>query len=269
MQQIENIPVLEQIREVAQYLWEKGWAERNAGNISINLTAEIKAMGIDSRQFPFVEDDRMLSDLAGNSFFFTGSGLRLRDLARGEDGLERNGCVLTVSADGKGYHIIWGGKDREDIKPTSEIRSHLNIHLDLLRRNSDHRVVLHTHAIELLALTHSKEHCKDSAQISKLLWSMLPEVRAFVPRGIALLPYRLPSSDALAKLTVEALREHDVALWSKHGVIATGADMLQTFDFIDVANKGAIIVLMCLSAGYAPVGMTDEEMQELVVAFNL
>ena len=27
-----------QIAEVAGYLWEKGWAERNGGNISVNLT---------------------------------------------------------------------------------------------------------------------------------------------------------------------------------------------------------------------------------------
>ena len=49
---LENRPQLEaavmQVAEVAGYLWEKGWAERNGGNITINITEfvddEIKAM---------------------------------------------------------------------------------------------------------------------------------------------------------------------------------------------------------------------------------
>ena len=36
------------IAEVAGYLWQKGWAERNGGNITVNITAfiddEIKAL---------------------------------------------------------------------------------------------------------------------------------------------------------------------------------------------------------------------------------
>ena len=30
--------VLAEMAEVAQYLWERGWAEKNAGNISLNIT---------------------------------------------------------------------------------------------------------------------------------------------------------------------------------------------------------------------------------------
>ena len=40
--------VVEQIAEVAGYLWEKGWAERNGGNITVNVTEfvdeEIRSM---------------------------------------------------------------------------------------------------------------------------------------------------------------------------------------------------------------------------------
>ena len=39
---IDNNPELkhriEQVAEVAGYLWQKGWAERNGGNITINIT---------------------------------------------------------------------------------------------------------------------------------------------------------------------------------------------------------------------------------------
>ena len=30
--------VVEQIAEVTGYLWQKGWAERNGGNITVNVT---------------------------------------------------------------------------------------------------------------------------------------------------------------------------------------------------------------------------------------
>ena len=31
-------PILHDVREVSGYLWERGWAERNAGNLSIDVT---------------------------------------------------------------------------------------------------------------------------------------------------------------------------------------------------------------------------------------
>ena len=49
---LENRPTLtyavNQVAEVAGYLWQKGWAERNGGNITLNITEfvddEIKAL---------------------------------------------------------------------------------------------------------------------------------------------------------------------------------------------------------------------------------
>ena len=32
---------IEQIAEAAGYLWQKGWAERNGGNITVNITEYI------------------------------------------------------------------------------------------------------------------------------------------------------------------------------------------------------------------------------------
>lgn len=39
---LENRPALtaevEKVAETAGYLWQKGWAERNGGNITVNIT---------------------------------------------------------------------------------------------------------------------------------------------------------------------------------------------------------------------------------------
>ena len=34
--------VLKDISEVSGYMWNKGWAEKNAGNISVNITQILK-----------------------------------------------------------------------------------------------------------------------------------------------------------------------------------------------------------------------------------
>ena len=54
---LENRPELAQrvaeVAEVAGYLWQKGWAERNGGNITVNVTAyaddEIRSMSFRRR----------------------------------------------------------------------------------------------------------------------------------------------------------------------------------------------------------------------------
>ena len=45
---IDNNPELkhqiDQVAEVAGYLWQKGWAERNGGNIVINVTDQLSTL---------------------------------------------------------------------------------------------------------------------------------------------------------------------------------------------------------------------------------
>lgn len=57
---LENRPALaaevDKVAEVAGYLWQKGWAERNGGNITVNITEHvddvIRAMEPVSGRFP-------------------------------------------------------------------------------------------------------------------------------------------------------------------------------------------------------------------------
>jgi len=259
---------LKQIAEVAKYLWDKGWAERNGGNLSLNLTGEIGKLK-NLSNYNYIADLCLPKELSNHAFFVTGTGLRIRDLICGIKGLEKNACIIYLDDHAKGYYIIWGGKKDKDFRPTSELCTHLYMHLALIKQESSHKAVLHTHPIELIALSHSAKYCKSSKQLTNYLWSMLPEVRAFVPKGINIVPYALPGSQKLAELTVNALKNSDVALWKKHGAIATGKDLQEAFDFIDVANKGAIIFLKCLSAGFIPEGLSNQELKALEQTFNL
>ena len=57
------------VAEVAGYLWQRGWAERNGGNISVNvtdlLTDEEKALPAISERYPL---PKVMNALKGNFF---------------------------------------------------------------------------------------------------------------------------------------------------------------------------------------------------------
>jgi len=257
---------IEKVSETAKCLWQKGWAERNGGNISVNLTGLIKspkAKALD--RFPYVPIKDYPKGSAGMLFFVKRTGERIRDMISPKKG----GCIVRIDDDAKGYHMLWEGDGPGKSKATSEFISHVLIHLDKVSSGSDHRAVVHTHPLELITLSHHPRYNLDETLLNKIIWSMLPEVRACVPRGIAITPYTMPGSKELAELTLDGLRSRDVVIWSKHGATASGRDALEAFDFIDVANKGAAILLKGLASGFEPEGMSEREMRDFEKEFHL
>ena len=106
----------------------------------------------------------------------------------------------------------------------------------------------------------------DGKAVDRVLWSMHPEVKVFLPEGIGFAPYRVPGSEDLADVTLAALADHRLALWAKHGCVAVGRNLLAAFDLIDVANKGAELYLLCKSAGVEPEGLSEDELKALALA---
>jgi len=264
---LENRPALkaavDQVAEVAGYLWQKGWAERNGGNITINITEYVdEAM----KALPAIDAPcsigKTLPHLKGCWFYCKGTGKRMRDLAREP---MANGSIIRILEDCARYEIVADAV----VAPTSELPSHLAVHDYLLAKGSPYRASLHTHPIELVALTHSKKWMeKDVA--TRMLWSMIPETKAFCPRGLGIVPYLLPSSVELADATLRTLDEgYDVVMWEKHGVFAVDTDIMSAFDQVDVLNKSALIYIAARNMGFEPEGMSDAQMKEMSVAFNL
>lgn len=249
--------------EVAGYLWQNGWAERNGGNITINITEHVDVDKIYSLPAisPVTPIGMTLPNIKGCVFFCKGTGRRMRDLARWP---MDNGSVIRILPSCDSYEIVADNP----VKPTSELPSHLAIHNDLLGKGSTFRASIHTHPIELVAMSHAKKFLKPGV-LTHLLWSMIPETRAFCPKGLGIIPYEMPSSVKLAEETVKGLQEHNVVLWEKHGVVAIGEDALSAFDEIDVLSKSAKIYESAKSMGFEPDGMTDQAMDELKEAFGL
>lgn len=253
---------IDRIAEVAGYLWTKGWAERNGGNISVNLTTllseEEKALPALVSSIPLQE---AMTALCGHVFYVTGTGKRMRYVAKDPFA---NGSLIRIAADGKSYDIL----AEQPIPPTSELPSHLLMHNFLRAKGRDNRVVLHTHPTDIIGMTHCKPFL-DSEKITRTLWSMIPECRIIVPKGVGIVPYEIPGTLALAHATIRQLEEHDVVFWEKHGILAVGEDLIECFDAIDTLSKSAQIYFSARMTGYEPEGMTEQQLDDLVPAFGL
>lgn len=263
---LENRPALAaeiaKVAEVAGYLWQKGWAERNGGNITVNVTEHIdeaaRALPAISERYPI---GTVLPHLKGCWFFCKGTNRRMRDLARRP---MENGSFIRIADDCASYEIVADAP----VRPTSELASHLAMHDKMVADGQGYKAALHTHPIDLVAMTHNPAFLKKDV-LTNLLWSMIPETRAFCPKGLGIVPYEMPSSVKLARATVEALKEYDVVMWEKHGVCAVGPDIFEAFDQVDVLSKSAQIYLTAKAMGFEPTGTTQGQMDELKRAFNL
>lgn len=270
---IDNNPELkhqiEQVAEVAGYLWQKGWGERNGGNIVVNVTEQLSAFpllwGAGEIKNPLsipISIGTTLPHLKSCYFFCKGTNRRMRDLARWP---MDNGSVIRITDDCAHYEIIAD----KPVKPTSELPSHLSVHNYLISKGSPYKASLHTHPIELVAMTHHRTFLEKDV-LTKLLWSMIPETRAFCPKGLGIVPYLLPSSVELGEATIKTINEgYDVVMWEKHGVFAVDTDIMSAFDQVDVLNKAAQIYMSARNMGFEPEGMSEAQMKELEDVFGL
>lgn len=254
--------VIDQVAEVAGYLWQKGWAERNGGNITVNVTDlvddEIKALPAIAPARPI---GKILPNLKGTYFYAKGTGKRMRDLARRP---MENGAIIRVCDDCASYEIIADNA----VLPTSELPSHLSLQDYLIGTGSCYKATLHTHPIELVAMSHIQRFLRPG-EMTRVLWSMIPETLAFAPLGIGVVPYAMPGSLELADATLEQIKTHDVVLWEKHGTTSVGIDIMDAFDQTDVLCKSAHIYMCARSMGSEPDGMTEEAVKAVQETFHL
>ncbi len=243
-------PTHTQISEVALMLHQNGWAEKNAGNFSIKINSD--AEEISGAVIPLSVSYK---NIANNTFIITGKGTRMRDIAKSPT---ENTVIIKINSDGNSYSIL----SQSDVAPTSELPTHLSIHNMIAQRGSNERAVIHSHVTELIALTHIKEYCSQQ-NINKLLWQMHPETIMFIPKGVGFVPFMMPGSNKIATATIIALKNHQIALWEKHGVFSIADSLNNCYDLIDIIAKSAKMYFMCASTGVLPQGLSDEQLKEL------
>ena len=264
--------VINDIAEVAGHIWQKGWGERNGGNITVNISEYASPLW---SSLPALKANISLGctlpGLQGQFFYAKGTQKRMRDLARQP---MLNGSIIRITGDCAHYDIIADNC----IMPTSELPSHLMVQNHLIATGSSYKDTLHTHPIELVAMSHNPRFLQTDKTASDMLtanlltrtlWSMIPETLAFAPLGIGIVPYQMPGSIELAQATLAQIQNYDVVLWEKHGTFSVGKDIIDAFDQTDVLNKAAVIYMRARSMGFEPDGMTDRQMADLRKTFAL
>ena len=198
--EIKNI--IKSASQIAWYLWSKGWAERNAGNISINISHLVNDDIGKNNEFTENRLDKEYPKLNGMYFFVTATGKRMRDIAKHPF---ENSCIIKIIEKGKKYRVINISKKIKEIQPTSELSTHLAIHEIVKKDKRKCKVIIHTHSSELIALTQISE-LKDEEKLNHLLWGMHPETIIFIPKGVGFVPYQTPGTLEIAESTLKSFR---------------------------------------------------------------
>ena len=130
--------IVAEFAKIAKYLWDKGWAEKNAGNISVNISRIIDPATTLFKRSSYFSLPSIYPHLAGQILLLTSSGAKMRDFS--PDNLEHL-CFVKLNETGD-QCIVWPPECR---KPTSELPTHLAVHDMLIRTGSASKALLHSH----------------------------------------------------------------------------------------------------------------------------
>jgi rhamnulose-1-phosphate aldolase len=259
-----EIPFVGEMMEVTRNMWEMGWDERNGGNISYLLEEEVVKTYIDitnvkctlALEFPVV-------DLAGKYFIVTGTGKYFKNVVFKP---EENLGVIRVAADGKSIGILWGYEDGS--RPTSELAAHFMSHIQRLKRDPNHRIIMHAHATNVLAMTFV--HDLDEKTFTKTLWQMCTECLVVFSDGIGIIPWIVPGTNEIGQFTADKMKEYRVVIWPQHGIFCAGTTMDETFGLLETIEKAAqIYMLISAHQGGIKQMIRDQELLDLAKRFSV
>lgn len=250
--------ILTELKQVSNLIWERGWAEANAGNFSIDITDSINIKNLKIKNSGCEYINSIYSNIKNRIFLVSGSGSKMREIAINPI---TKLCIVLVNEKGNGYYNFPLDLKKSN-RPTSEVLAHLEIHDRLRQENKNENVVLHTHPTEVIALTQIKKFCNEKS-INRLLYSIQPEVSFVFPDGIGFIKYYLTGSEKLAKATGEKFSSKRTVIWEKHGLITSGKSLFDAFDKTEVLVKSLKIYFLCNSAGNKAEGISVNGIKEL------
>lgn len=261
---LELDQIIYQLGQAGQRLAEIGAAEGGAGNMSVCVRKPLDV----SVLFPHMQAIELpypAPELEGMMLIVTGSGRRLREIA--EAPLANLACIL-VEAGGKTAKQFTSSQAQFK-RVSSEFNSHLAVHADRMRAsNIEVHTVLHGQPIHLTLLSHQAEY-QDEKFLNQRLLRWQPETIFNMPEGIGVIPFLMPGSAQLVVETKLALRDHQIVVWARHGVMARADNsILHAVDLIEYAETAAHYeTLNLLTDGGS--GLSPEEIREICKYWNI
>ena len=243
-------------------LYRLGWDERNGGNLSYLLYDEDIEGYLDTdkviREIPMSFD---ASAIKGKIFLVTGTGKYFKNVQY--DPAENLG-IIRISDKGNVAELLWGFTDGG--KFTSELPAHLMSHMVRLEIDPAHRVVMHTHPTNTIAM--SLVHDISPRAFTRTLWQMQTESIVVFPEGVAVLPWMVCGTNDIGVATAEQLRRQRLCVWTAHGIYGTGRTLDEAFGLIETVEKAAQLYMLSAGLGIKN-GITDDELRALAATFGL
>ena len=129
-----------------------------------------------------------------------------------------------------GIMNIMGENLTPDLKPSIESGMHLAIY----KRKTEIKAIVHAHPVCASSFTAMK---------SRIETDLTAEACAILGTP-AVVPYALMGTADLANLAAQNIENSDILLLENHGVLTTGANLLQAFDKTEVLENAARMTLI-------------------------
>lgn len=243
-------------------IYQVGWGENHAGNLSYRLIEKEIEMYIDKDRDPASEYklERTCPELGNEYFLVTASGSPFKNVKHNPD---IHLGIIQINEEGSAYKVIWGF--REGRKPTSELPTHLLCQNERIKQDPENRIILHCHPTYTIAMTFI--HQLDEDAFIKTMWSLNSECILVFPEGIGLLPWMVCGNGEIGSATARKMKEYRIVLWPHHGILAAGKSVDLALGLIETVEKAAQVFVV--TDGKVKQCMTDQQIEELAKAFNL
>jgi rhamnulose-1-phosphate aldolase len=254
--------VSEMIRATTD-MWQKGWDERNGGNVSLRLHDRDVEPYLPGWKNTRVLPIEKCEGLDNEYFLVTGTGKYFRNIQHNPEN-----ClgVIRILPGGEAVEVLWGLT--EGGAPTSELPAHLKSHRACQKPSAaQQRVIMHCHATNLTSLSYVLE--LTSANITRALWEGSTECLVVFPDGIGTMAWMVPGTETIGDATAELLTQHPLALWPFHGVFGAGQTLNEAFGLIDTAEKAAEMLVKIISMGGARQTISTQNLTDLARRFGV
>ncbi|MFS0781257.1 rhamnulose-1-phosphate aldolase [Bacillus sp. 1P06AnD] len=258
-----NAPFVNEMMETTFNMWKLGWDERNGGNISFLLKEEEVLPYIDPLNvLRTIELECPVTELANRYFIVTGSGKYFKNV---KSNPESNLGIIRVASNGMAIDVLWGFSNGG--RPTSELSSHFLSHISRLNLDKKHRVIMHAHATNIIAMTFSHE--LDEKSFTKTLWKMCTECLVVFPDGIGVLPWMVPGTEDIGNATADKMKDCHLVIWPFHGIFGAGNSIDEAFGLIETVEKAAQVYTAVCAQGGMKQCLTDAQLKDLASAFGV
>ena len=135
----------------------------------------------------------------------------------------------------KAKHIVILNLEGENLTPDLKPTMEKEMHIEIYKKNNEVKAIVHAHPVTATAFA-----CTGKSVSTTLI------AESYAILGIpARAKYATMGTKELAGIVSEAASGNKVVLMDNHGVLATGRNLLQAFDRVEVLENAAKTTLIC------------------------